>query len=351
MSGFITPPPLEPGSQVAIVSPASGLAAEFPHVYELGLERMRSVFDLEPVEYPTATKPSAYLAEHPEERAEDIEEAFADADIDGVVATIGGNDQIRVLEHLDTSVLREHPTRFFGLSDNTNLAFALWNEGIVSYYGGHVMTEFGIPGTVLPDTLERWLRRALFEESIGELHPAARFTDQDLSWADPDSLDRTPAMEPNDGWSWAGGHERVTGRTWGGSLEVTSLHLAADRYLPPLDALDGAVLVLETSEELPSAGMVQRALLGMGERGLLERMGALLVGRPKARSHEVERDAGERAAYRERQRAAVESVVERYNPAAPVVFDVDLGHTNPIVPVPIGGRVTVDPTEERIVFE
>ncbi|MFB6081422.1 MAG: S66 peptidase family protein [Halanaeroarchaeum sp.] len=349
MPDFVTPPPLEPGSSVAIVAPASGLADAFPHVYEHGLERMRSVFDLDPVEYPTATMSTEYLADHPEERARDIERAFADPGIDGVVATIGGNDQIRVLEHLDPSVLREHPTRFFGQSDNTNLALYLWTHGVVSYYGGHVMTEFGVPGT-MPEYLERSLRSVLFEESIGELRPAPRFTDQDLSWADPENLSRTPEMEATDGWHWAGGDDPVEGRTWGGSLEITTLHLAADRYLPDLDDLDGAVLVLETSEELPSADMVKRSLMGMGERGLLERVGAVLVGRPKARSHDVNRTAAERADYRERQRDAIESVVATYDPSTPLVFGVDFGHTNPVVPIPIGARVRIDPTEERIVF-
>lgn len=36
MTDFITPPSLEPGDTVAIVSPASGLATNFPHVYERG---------------------------------------------------------------------------------------------------------------------------------------------------------------------------------------------------------------------------------------------------------------------------------------------------------------------------
>jgi muramoyltetrapeptide carboxypeptidase LdcA involved in peptidoglycan recycling len=134
MSDFITPPPLEPEDKVAIVSPASGLAEIYPHVYEYGLDRLKSVFDLEPIEFSTATKSDAYLSDHPEERAGDIEDAFADPEIRGVIATIGGNDQIRILKHLDGSVLRDNPTRFYGISDNTNLAHYLWNHGIVSFF-------------------------------------------------------------------------------------------------------------------------------------------------------------------------------------------------------------------------
>ncbi|MFB6069723.1 MAG: S66 peptidase family protein [Halanaeroarchaeum sp.] len=347
---FVTPPPLESGDEVAVLAPSSGLAAEYPHVYERGLERLRTTFDLEPVSYPTATASSSTLAGDPAARARDLETAFADPDVRGVIATIGGNDQIRVLSHLDLDVLAENPTRFYGLSDSTNLALALWNRGIVSYYGGHLLTEFAFPGA-LPDYLEAGLRSALFDDALGEIEPAPRFTDQDLSWDDPSNLERRPEMEDNPGWRWAGGDESVTGRTWGGSLEIITLHLAADRYLPPPDALDGAVLVLETSEEQPAASMVRRSMQALGERGLLSRFDAILVGRAKARSHEREREPAEREAYRERQRSVIGQVVGRYNESAPIVFDLDVGHTNPVVPVPIGGRVTVDPATERVAFE
>jgi muramoyltetrapeptide carboxypeptidase LdcA involved in peptidoglycan recycling len=44
------------------------------------------------------------------------------------------------------------------------------------------------------------------------------------------------------------------------------------------------------------------------------------------------------------------AVVAAYNPDAPVVCNVDVGHTHPVVPVPVGGRCVVDPAEERVAF-
>jgi muramoyltetrapeptide carboxypeptidase LdcA involved in peptidoglycan recycling len=348
--GFITPPPLESGDQVAIVSPASGLVATYPHVYERGLERLEVVFDLDPVAFPTAQKDDEYLYEHPRERARDIEEAFADPAIRGVIATIGGNDQIRILDHLDPDVLRENPTRFYGSSDNTCLVHALWNQGIVSFYGGMVLTDFAVPGP-LPEYQEASLRSALFDETIGRINPAPAFTDQDLDWADPDSLTRQPEMEDNPGWDWRGGSEVVRGRTWGGGFETTHQQVTADRHLPAPEALDGCVLLLETSELLPSPGLVRLMLLGLGERGILSRFDGFLVGRTKARTHAVARSKDERETYRRQIRTAFVDVVTEYNETAPIVFNVDFGHTNPILPVPIGGTVTIDPRTERITFE
>jgi len=351
MPEFVTPPPLERGDQVAIVAPSSGLAAEYPHVYDLGLERLRTVFDLDPVEYPTATKDDEYLAAHPVERARDVMDAFRDPDIRGVVTTIGGADQLRILQHLDPDVLREHPTRFYGISDNTNLTSYLWNQGIVSYYGGTVMTTLAMQGSMCDYSVE-YLERAFFEESIGAIEPADRFTDDDLDWADPDTLGQRREFEDNRGWRWAGGggDQRVEGRVWGGCLDVLVPFLAADRYAPGVSDLEGRVLLLETSEERPSVDEVRMGLLAMGERGILEAVDGVIVGRAKARSPWEDREPAERTAYREHQRETIETVVGEYNPTAPIVFDVDVGHTAPEVPVPIGGRAVLDPAAERISF-
>jgi len=352
MSEFVVPPALDRGDRVAVVAPGSNRATEYPHVYELGLERLRKVFDLEPVEFPTATRDSDYLYDYPEERAQDVMDAFADPEISGVVTTLGGFDQVRVLKHLDPEVLRENPTRFYGISDNTNLACYLWNLGIVSFYGGTVMTDLAMQGSMHDYTVEH-LERAFFADDLdafGELRPAEEFTDEDLDWADPENLDRRREMEPNPGWSWRGADRPVSGRTWGGCLGTLDMQLRTGRYLPVPEDLDGRVLLLETSEQLPSAQEVREVLIGMGERGLLERFAGVLVGRAKARNLSEDPGPEARAAYRERQRETVTEVVEEYNPDAPVVLDVDFGHTAPVVPIPVGARVEIDPERERIAF-
>ncbi|MGN6721364.1 MAG: hypothetical protein ACTHJM_01985, partial [Marmoricola sp.] len=56
----------------------------------------------------------------------------------------------------------------------------------------------------------------------------------------------------------------VTGPTWGGNLEILGWVLAVGRWVLPKDAYEGAVLLLETSEERPSAVEVFRTLRNMG---------------------------------------------------------------------------------------
>ncbi|MFC7142213.1 LD-carboxypeptidase [Halosimplex aquaticum] len=350
---FTTPPAAEPGDQVAVIAPSSGAATVFPDVLDLALERLRDRFDLEPVVYETAEADPDELRENPAMRAEDVHEAFRDPEISAVFATIGGDDQIRVLKHLDGDVLRRNPTRFFGMSDNSCLASYLWTHGIVSYYGGQLLNNVATAGD-FPEYSERYLRRALFEESLGELEPAEAWTDDVVEWGSDAFPDTTPEYEDNDGWQWdvpdehAG--ETISGRLWGGCLTVLQWLLAADRAVPDLEALDGAVLALETSEELPSAEEVRRILTCFGERGLLERFDAVVVGRPQTRSREDQRSGEEREAYRTDQREAIRQWVREYDSDVPIVFDLDFGHTNPNAPVPMGGRIEIDTDERRIRF-
>jgi muramoyltetrapeptide carboxypeptidase LdcA involved in peptidoglycan recycling len=350
MPDFVTPPPVEPGDRVAVVAPASTNPESASHVYELGLQRMRDGFDLDPVEYPTATADPEWLAEHPEARAADVMDAFRDPDISAVIATIGGHDQIRVLPHLDADVLREHPTRFYGWSDNTNLALYLWNQGIVSYYGGSTLTEYAMDGAMFDYTVE-YLGRALFDDAIGEWTEADVFTDEPGDWEDPDGVEMPRETESSDGRVWRGGDRAVSGRVWGGCYEVLVEQFLADRYVPEDDALDGTVLALETSELVPDPDVVRANLRALGERGLLARFDAVLVGRAAARSHVEDHPPEWRADYRDRQRDAITDVFETYNPDAPVVLDCEFGHTYPTCPIPIGGEVAVDPASETIRFQ
>jgi muramoyltetrapeptide carboxypeptidase LdcA involved in peptidoglycan recycling len=54
---------LKKGDKVAMLSPSFAGPGVWPHMYELGKERLRSVFGLEAVEYPTNCKVGATAKE------------------------------------------------------------------------------------------------------------------------------------------------------------------------------------------------------------------------------------------------------------------------------------------------
>jgi len=349
MPEFLTPPPVAPGDQVAVLAPASNVPLSARFIYELGLKRMREVLNLDPVAYPTATADPEWLADNPEARANDVMNAFRDPDISAVIANIGGHDQITILPYLDRNVLRETPTRFYGYSDNTNLALFLWNHGIVSYYGGSTLLEYAMDGEMF-DYTEEYLRRALFNESIGAWTEAAVFTDEAGDWEEPESVNSLREIEQSDGRIWRSGEKTVSGRIWGGCYAVLVEQFLADRYLPDLNALNGTVLAIETSEQIPNPAVVGANLRALGERGILRRFDGVLVGRAAARSHTEQNPNEWRVGYRERQRDMITAVLETYNPNAPIVFNCEFGHTYPTCPIPIGGEVIIDPAIESIRF-
>ncbi|MFE9118158.1 S66 peptidase family protein [Streptomyces sp. NPDC007172] len=332
-----------PGDRVAVLSPASGLPGLLPLPHELGLRRLQDDFGLKTVEYPTTRKMGAT----PRERAADIHAAFADPDIKAVIASIGGDDQLTVLPYLDRDLLRSHPKPFFGYSDNTNLLLFLRNLGIVSYHGSSVMVQFGRPGAMHPLTADS-LRAALFTSGDYVLTPSSTSGDIDRPWEDPRTFESEPDMAPTDGWSWHNADRAVEGLGWGGNLEIISWLLMADREVLPVDAYAGNVLFLETSEEMPRADEVYRILRNMGERGLLQQFPALLMGRAKSWSFENQFSVAERAHYRRQQREAVLRALQQYASDTMVVFDVDLGHTDPQLVIPLGGRIRVDGPARRI---
>lgn len=296
-----------------------------------------------PVEYPT-TRASGASAR---DRARDIESAFADTSVTAVLATIGGDDQITVIRHLDPEPIAANPKPFFGFSDNTNLLHFLWRLGIVSYHGGHPMVHLGRAGGVHPLTMDS-LRSALFRDGWYELTCPTEFGDEHGSWAEPKTLVDEPPTRPATPWAWSGPVDRVVeAPTWGGNLEIISWLLQAGR-VGPVEDYAGHVLVAETSEEMPSSTEVYRILRNMGERGLLADCPAVLHGRPKAWNFDRPLSVPDREAFAASQRAAITTAFAEYAPDALVVLDLDIGHTDPQLVIPIGGTVRVDGPARRI---
>ncbi|MEZ5192314.1 MAG: LD-carboxypeptidase [Nocardioides sp.] len=317
-----TPRPVRPGDRVAVVSPSWPAPELFPAVHEAAMRRLREELELEPVEYPTTRRRAS-----PRERARDLNAAFADPDIRAVLATIGGDDQITVLRHLDPEPVQADPKPFLGYSDNTNLLNWLWFHGVAGVHGGSTQVHLGPGPTVHTEHLES-LRAALFGGDA-VLRPVARTCDVGLRWDDPAVFTEQPPDLPAEPWQWHGFDGPVTGRTWGGNLEILQWTLSVGRWVLPTEAYAGCVLVLETSEEVPSPVEVYRMLRNLGERGLLGVAAAVVWGRPAVSDHELTVTETEAAAARAERRDAVLRAVGEYHPGLPVVLDVDLGHTIP----------------------
>ena len=333
---------LKPGDKVAILSPSFAAPGKWPHVHELGLTRLREIFGLEPVEFPATRKLGATAFE----RSQDLIRAFENPEIKGVIATLGGDDQVTYIKNLPSAPFANNPKPFFGYSDNTHFANFLWLNGVPSYYGGALFTQFARQGKMDAFTIE-YLKKALFEEGEVELRSSATCNDINLSWDDPENLKKQLTYEQNEGWRWDG-EEGAEGMTWGGCLESIDELLRHGVQIPALDEWKNSILITETSEEIPSSDYVFRVYRALGERGLLAHVKGILVGRAKAWEFDKQNSTEQKAAYREEQYTTIIRAVRVYNSTAPIIQNLDFGHTDPQIALPYGKRVRIDSLNKKI---
>lgn len=336
---------LSPGDKVAIVSPSFAAPAVWPDVHELGLRRIRDVFALEPVVYPFATNKDATVAE----KAQDLIDAFLNPDIKAVVSSLGGDIQVTYIKNLPAEPFADNPKPFFGYSDNSHFANFLYLHGVPSFYGAALFTQFAHQKEMNPYTV-KYIRHALFDSGEFELLPSDSFNDLGLNWFDSSLLDSEREYEKNEGWSWDGA-QNAQGLLWGGCVESVDEMLRHGTTIPSLEQFEQIVLMLETSEEIPTADYVMRFFRALGERGILERIQGLCIGRAKAREFGKLFSADERATYREQQQATILKTVRTYNKHIPIVQNMDFGHTEPQIPMPYGSTIRLDSEAKQIFAE
>jgi len=333
---------LKKGDKVAILSPSFAAPGRWPHVYELGLKRLKEVFELEPVEFPTTKKVGASK----EERTKDLIAAFEDKEIKAVISSLGGDDQITYIKNLPSEPFVNNPKPFFGYSDNTHFMNFLWLNGIPSYYGGALFTQFAEQGKMNEYTL-KYLKLALFEEGEVETEASKEYNDMGLDWNDPENLNKQRVYEQNEGWFWDGS-KNAEGITWGGCVESIDELLRHAISVPSLEDFENIVLLTETSEEIPTANYVHRVYRALGERGILERVKAILVGRPKAWEFDKQSSKEQKEEYRKKQRETILEVVRKYNRSVPVVQNLDFGHSDPQIAMPYGMPTRLDSEKKKI---
>jgi len=333
---------LKPGDTVAILSPSFAGAGKWPEVFAYGIKRLEDIFGLIPIEYPATRKIGATA----NERATDLIKAFSDPNIKAVFSSIGGDDQVTYIKNLPPKPFTNNPKPFFGYSDNSHLANFLFFNDVPSNYGGSILTQFAMQGA-MDDYTIMYLKRALFEEGEFELTPAPTYNDQGLSWNDLANLDKKRQHWNNTGYVWSNGGNG-TGLLWGGCVESVDEMLRHNTPIPTLEQFENIVLMLETSEEIPTADYVFRVMRALGERGIIPRIQGVLIGRAKAWEFNKQNLTEEKTIYKNAQADAIYRAVSAYNNTIPVIQNLDFGHTDPQIPMPYGGLVRIDGVEKRI---
>ena len=312
-----TRPPrrLEDGDLVAVVAPAAP--------WENRSERLRAVNALE--SWGLRVRLGAhiddrhgYLAGRDEDRAADLNAAFADPEVAAIICLQGGYGTSRLLPHLDRDVIAANPKALCGYSDITTLHLAVeaWSAApTITFYSNGAS---GLGGTTVSAFSRATLVRALFsDEPYGPI-----------------------ATDPDDPYVRAISGGLARGRLTGGclSLVVATLGTAieidtTDRilYLEDLDMpayqLDGLLTHLRNAGKLDAcAGIVIGELKGVGWRE-------------------------DRAAFM--QDLSVEDVLEELLAplGVPCLYGLPIGHGKHHATVPHGALATLDADAGSLVID
>jgi len=325
------PPKLREGDKVAAISLSAGLAGDtgLRWRYETGKKRLTRDFGLDVIEMPHTLSGSEALRLHPEHRAADLMEAFADPTVKGIFTCIGGNDSIRMLPYIDFGVIAASPKIFLGYSDTTVTHFICAKAGLSSFYGASIMAEFAENVRMFEYTAH-WLRKTLFEtEPLGRVSPASAWTGERIPWEEKNK-NIPKKMEPHEGYEILQGRGIARGRLIGGCMEVLEAIKQTDLW-PDAEVFDGALLFLETSESAPEPAYVEQCLRDYVKRGILHHAAGIIWGRPTLNR------------YAEDYRRVITTVLSESSGLTelPILFNLCFGHNEPMCCLPYGALAEI----------
>lgn len=337
---MIKPQKLNKGDTVAIVSLSSGLAGEpaLIHRYELGKKRLEEEFGLKIKTMPNALKGIEYLDKHPEARAKDLMDAFKDKEVKAIISNIGGDDSIRLLPYIDFDVIKDNPKILMGYSDTTTIHFMMYKAGLMSYYGPVVMCEFA-ENKEMHEYTKKYVNEVLFEnkENI-KITSSPKWTSEYLDWSIKENNNISRKMQNEiHGYEILQGEGSFEGELLGGCLDVFQMFVGT-KIWPSLDEWKDKILFLETSEEEPTPDFVRYTLLNMAAIGIFDVIKGIIVGKPK------------NEAYYEEYKEVYKKVVGEVNPNLPILYNINIGHADPMCIFPLGLKVKVDMDKKEITF-
>ncbi|MBS1821924.1 MAG: LD-carboxypeptidase [Acidobacteria bacterium] len=255
--GFIKPAALRRGATLAVISPASAAKREF---VERGLAELEALGCRVKLGRHALARGPLYYAGSLKDRLEDLHNAFADPDVDGIICTRGGWGSAELLPHLNADLIRTNAKAFIGYSDHTSIHSWLQNEiGLVSFYAPMVAADF------------------------------ARERGVDLpSWQHTFHGDDSWALGPADGLRVVQ-PGLATGEMMGGCISI----LAEALGTPYAPRLEGSILFLEDIGTKPYQW--DRLLLHLRYSGRLDGVRGIVFGDMAQCVGDEERDLLERA--------------------------------------------------------
>lgn len=232
---MLVPPVVQRGDVVRLVSPAS-----WPEIAWLreSIEVLEG-WGLRVDVAPHALDRHGFCAGRDEDRLADLNDAFADPEVRGIVTTRGGAGAYRIADFLDFDLVRADPKPLVGFSDITHLHLALWQHCRLG----------AIHGALAGSTAQASVRQLLM-------------TTEPLTVHRHDAAVSAAISAPG----------RASGPLVGGNLTAVATSVGAR-----LSGLDGAILFLEDLMH-KGLGFVDRLLTQLIRSGSLSGIAGIALG-------------------------------------------------------------------------
>ncbi|RXJ04473.1 LD-carboxypeptidase [Anaerobacillus alkaliphilus] len=248
-----------------------------------------------------------------QERLEDLHEAFRDQNVKGILTVIGGFNSNELLPYINYDIIQHNPKVFCGYSDITAIATAITTKtGLVTYSGPH-FSSFQMEKAQEYQT--NYFKKCLMQEESYIIQPSPQWSD-DAWYLDQENrhFEATSWKVYNKGQACA--------QLYGGNLCTLNL-LQGTEYIPEFH---GKILFIE-DDEMTIPETFARDLTSLLQ--VAGNIKGLVIGRFQRASKITE----EQLIFTLDKHPILK--------ALPVLYDVDFGHTQPIITFPIGGVVNL----------
>ena len=348
------PKNLNRGDKVAIVSLSRGLLGMpfCEHELEIAIKRLED-YGLVPVIMPNALKSMDYLAEHPEERASDLKQAFKDDSIKAIITAIGGDDTHKTIPYLMEDkdfieAVNNNPKIFTGFSDTTGNHLMLNKLGLSTFYGPCLLNDIAeLDNEMLPYTKEYFDKFFENESSFEIKSSDVWYSDRESYGKEQIGIPRKSNKETH-GFETLKGNGKVTGKLYGGCIESIYDAFVGNRYndkpiifekykiFPSEEEWKEKILFLETAEVKSSPEELEKMLDEFKKRNIFNLVKGIIVGKP---IDEV---------YYEEYKEVYKKVFKDIN--TPILYNVNFGHSVPRCIIPYDAVATIDYDNKIIII-
>lgn len=310
----IFPKKLQKGSHIRVIAPSRSLSLLSKETIEIANNRLEEMgFTISFGRY--VNESDDFVSTSIKHRLEDLHNAFSDPTVDGILTVIGGFNSNQLLKYIDWDIIRSNPKVFCGYSDITALNNSIYTKtGLVTYSGPHY-SSFG--QKLHFDYTQSYFEKMVMSEGEVQVESSSQWFD-DQWWVNQDERE----AETNVGCAVLNNGD-AQGRVLGANLCTLNL-LQGTEFMPDLS--DSVIFVED--DELAFPAEFDRNLQSLLHLPSFANVKGLVIGRfQKASKININLLS-----------QIVKTKKELQN--IPVIADVDFGHTDPKITLPIGGEVS-----------